>query len=1105
MTDPFNLDYSDNDKVTVADRLAAEIRDERAKLDVATGFLTPSVWGILGGPLTELGSFRLLLGKDFELAQQGREREEEDIRALVREALIDDTQPPRLPLEEDAANIHGLLELLRRDTSDVRVWTEGFLHAKAYLLERSVGVGSANFTAGGLQLNRELVAWRRDYGVVRQVQEWFDRLWDAPESAPYKDDLIAILERTRFGSHPWTPYDVLIRTLAERYGIERPASLSQATFQLRWFQEDAVYRLIRLLNGPARGALLADAVGLGKTYMALGVIHHYLYQAAEERKGTGRPVLLIVPASLQGMWERELEEKNLSWACHIVTVQSLREGVDLTKYVGADLVVIDEAHRLRSGAVWFQQAMRLLTEGAADKRVLLLTATPVHTSLRDLTNLLRVMTKNRRAVWAPAIADFERYLKRVEKQEADPFPLLDRAVVRRSRSDLIRAYEEQTKAGMSVDRPSLPRRKLSHVTYSYVADGDLDLFEKFVHTVRDLHLAPYDLERFRKGALEDRSPPPPSSLVGLYVAGLLKRWESSLRAVRVSLLRLETLLRRFLETLSESPPRVLDLSHNPEIRKLIEQEAGEDEDRDDGAGVDDRWAELIAGLPALSDPESYDLDQVKDATAADLKAVASLLGALPPEDSDGKVAALLELLTGALRKGPSLKGKRALIFTQYADTAKYLADRLSTALEADLELAAVHGDVPSADRARLTAWFDPDRASHVVELMEGAAEPTVLISTDVLAEGHNLQLASAVVNFELHWNPQVVVQRSGRIDRLNSPHREVQLISFMPDEGIDAHLDLVRTLNERFGLIHFMGLGDEPVTPLPSDMQTVTFEQLRKLYADEESVLDEVERRFAIGSTDFMRAPLEQFLIDAGEERLREIPVGVQSVRHEPKGWRWGPGVFMAFKFEEETIWRFYQQSSTGWGSPVTDELALFQAIACARGEPRVELGGQPEGPGGVIDWDLLRKAAREVADEITRHRATADIARGASERSRKLRQDLRQLASAADYESGAFDQVLERLEQVRVEDFDVQPGWRAFEDGLRAARRETSLAALSADLDDLALRGLEILGPPEDENASSVIEVDPASIELVSWEWLIPAADVRAPSPTQEALHGVS
>lgn len=253
MTDPFGLSYSDNDTVNVADRLAAEIRDNASKLDIATGFLTPSVWGVIGGPLLELEAFRLLLGKDFELAQQGRAQEEADIRYLVREAIRDDTQPPALPAEDDAANIEGLVRFLRQDCTDVRVWTEGFLHAKAYILAKSVGVGSANFTSGGLRLNRELVAWRQDVGVVKEVQGWFDKLWSAPESSSYKDELIEILERSRFGSYPWTPYDLLIRTLAERYGIERPASLAQAAFSLRWFQEEAVYRLIRLLNGPARG------------------------------------------------------------------------------------------------------------------------------------------------------------------------------------------------------------------------------------------------------------------------------------------------------------------------------------------------------------------------------------------------------------------------------------------------------------------------------------------------------------------------------------------------------------------------------------------------------------------------------------------------------------------------------------------------------------------------------------------------------------------------------------------------------------------------------------------------------------------------------------
>lgn len=1050
--------------------------------------MTPSVWGILSGPLSTLGSFRLLLGKDYRLAPQGRPEEEMDIRILVRQAIQDDTQPPRLPAERDAADIQGLIDFLRRESCDVRVWTDGFLHAKAYLLVKSVGVGSANFTAGGLQLNRELVAWRQDISVVKQFQEWFDRLWASDAAESYKDELIEILERTRFGTYPWVPYELLIRTLAERYGVERPASLQQASFQLRWFQEEAVYRLIKLLNGPARGALLADAVGLGKTFMALGAIHHYLYQSGEERRGTGRPVLLIIPASLRDMWQRELERNNLDWACHILTVQSLREGVDVTKYVGSDLVVIDEAHRLRSGRRWFQETMRVLTEGAANKRVLLLTATPVHTSLKDLTNLLRVMTKNQRGVWAPAIADFERYLKRVEKREADPFPLLDRAVVRRSRSDLIRAYEEQRAAGFHVEKPSLPRRKLSHVRYSYTTQADDDLFTRFVHVIQDLHLAPYDLERFRKTAQTPDAIPAPSSLVGLYVAGLLKRFESSLRAVRISLNRLEAILRRFREAIDGSPPRLFDFSGGI-IRELIEQEAEADED--DLEDLNRAWADALAALEALPDSDAYDLDLIRELTLKDLDAITDLIDALPAETSDGKIAALVELLTGA-----PLADKKVLVFSQFADTAIYVADRLKGIEGLGKTVELVYGDTRAETRREVAAWFDPDRADRAVQLLEGAIEPRVLVSTDVLAEGHNLQLAEAAVNFDLHWNPQVAVQRAGRIDRLNSPHREVKLISFLPEEGLEAHLNLVRTLDARFGLVHFLGLGDEPVTPLAGDFQTVTFEQLRKLYTDDENVLDEVERLFTIGSTDYMRAPLEQFLLQAGREELQKIPVGVQSVRYAPASWRHGPGVFVAFKFEEQSVWRFYPRKTEGWGEPVVDEMVLFQAIACPKAEPRVALPHPPQGPGGVIDWDLLRQAAAAVAEELTTYRATADIARGASERSRKLRQDLRQLATRAELESDELSLLLDRLDQVRVEDYDARPGFGAFDERVRAARRESDTETLGQLLRDVVTRGLELFGDPEEERPTT-IEVTPENLALVSWEWLL---ERRSSEPAQPA-----
>ncbi len=192
----------------------------------------------------------------------------------------------------------------------------------------------------------------------------------------------------------------------------------------------------------------------------------------------------------------------------------------------------------------------------------------------------------------------------------------------------------------------------------------------------------------------------------------------------------------------------------------------------------------------------------------------------------------------------------------------------------------------------------------------------MLVATEVLAEGHNLQLAQAVVNFDLHWNPQVAVQRAGRIDRLNSPHATVSLLSFLPDEGLDAHLGLLHVLDERFNLIHHLGLGDEPVTPLPGDRQSVTFDYLRRLYADEVSVLDEIERSFTLGSTDYMRAPLEAFILNAGLDRLNQIPVGVQSVKALPAGWQHGPGAFVALQSGEESIWRFYPRLPDGsWGA----------------------------------------------------------------------------------------------------------------------------------------------------------------------------------------------
>lgn len=1110
MTDPaFTRSYADNAAITMAARLRAEIMVRGAtRLDVATGYLATSAWSVVGDALARLERFRLLLGKDYELVRT-RSDEEADVAALVSQALRADSAGLELPTRADAAEVEAFLAFLSRPSVQARAWRgHGFLHAKAYILDASAGVGSANFTAGGLVHNKELVSWRQDDTAVAELRGWFNAYWDDPACVDYKADLIATLQATRFGGKAYSPYELLIRTLAERYGLDRPPSLEGASFHLKWFQADAVFRLIKLLNAPAGGALLADAVGLGKTFMALGVIHHVLHSKRTSVKG--RPVTLIVPASVAGMWEAELRRYSLDWAVEIVRIQGLRAGADLARYASCELVVIDEAHRLRGGGVWFQSVLDLLVRADASTKVLLLTATPVNTSMQDLTTLLRVITRNRRNVWAPEIPDFESYLKRVEKGNLDPFPVLDRCVVRRSRSDLLAAQAERIAAGQATEELKLPTRRLAHEDYRYAAAGADEVFDTFAAEIPALRLAPYDLERFRRpgppaGVGPDdvgfRQPAPVSSLAGLVLSGLLKRFESSLRAIRISLARLDRVLERFSQALALDPPRVLALEAHPELRRLIQAEA--EIDPDDTEDSERRWQEAFDGLPFLDEADSYDLVAVSDAVASDRDAVAHLLAVLPPEADDGKIAALIDLITRPMAGARiGLGGRRLLVFTQYRDTATYIGERLSAAKVPGVEV--IHGGLSPNARAHITASFDP---GEVPTLGESVAR--VLVSTDVLAEGHNLQRAEAVVNFDLHWNPQVAVQRSGRVDRMNSPHNVIYLVSFLPEEGLERHLGLVHRLNQRFGLYKLLGLADEAVTKLAAEGAVgVSFEQLRRLYHDEASVLDDIERAFTLGSTDYMRQPLEVFLAANAEEAIRAIPVGVQSVKMAPRDWTHGPGAFIALSYGEgdakETFWRFYPWTEAGWGPAMIDEVEVFRGIVCSSGERRavLETRDTPSGPGGIIDWDLLYRAADEVAQVLTQRRATATIIRGASERSARLRTDL--LALAGDDDVGPLNDLLDRLEQIRVEDYDARPAYRAFRDRLAEARRSEDAVQRHKLVVDVVKRGIDLFGPPAEDAEPDLSEIRPHQLSLVAWEMLVgspPRPPLDQPAPTLPGL----
>ena len=201
-----------------------------------------------------------------------------------------------------------------------------------------------------------------------------------------------------------------------------------------------------------------------------------------------------------------------------------------------------------------------------------------------------------------------------------------------------------------------------------------------------------------------------------------------------------------------------------------------------------------------------------------------------------------------------------------------------------------------------------------------------------------------------------------------------------------------------------------------------------------------------------------------------------------------GPGVFIAFALgtgdERETYWRFYPRTASGWGPAFRDDVDLFRLIHCQPTEPRAL---QPaaltfDGPGGIIDWQLLHHAGRDLADEITAARNTASLTRGASERSANLR--IRIIDALGNHEVQPIEQLLDRLEQVRVEDYDSAIGYESFMERLRHAERSETAGERQHSLEALAVAGLELFGEPiESEHETAPVEVAAEDLQLTAWQ----------------------
>ncbi len=861
---------------------------------VVTAYFNLSALEKLKDILNRITQMRLLLGSEQEQSFLLDER----LRNELERSL---TQAER-----------GIPEALKRwthflaqDTVQVRRYTKGFLHGKAYLLTgvpvlgQAGIVGSSNFTGAGLESNLELNAVLKQQSATDELQRWFESLWE--ESEDYKAELLALLSAF---TTAYSPYELYIKTLYESFRDRLQTDLKEKDDQpspiaLADFQRDGFLSAREILETYG-GVLIADSVGLGKTFLALRLLDDYAYRSRET-------ALVICPASIRDtVWRPLLEAHAIP--NRIESMERISQSdAPIDELARYKVVVIDESHNFRNpNSNRWNNLFQIVSRGDPEKRVILMTATPVNNSVYDLYHQIRLLTRDQRDYFAVAgIPNLESYFRNADKNRDTLYELLEVVSVRRSRTFIRKNYPH---AQIQGQRIQIPERVIHTVHYELEKSYGSDLYKRIANAIESLHLAPYQIDTYRKevqrpqmslfeeleGQLKDllrkvgwtdqriqellMEIGRQSALANIMRVLYLKRLESSVEALRISLQRQHDFQTKFLQALKQG--RLLT---SKQYHRWLLQETSDDLDEP----ITD-FEQYLETLPEV-DLALYDGEAIQRAVEHDLNTLRGLLRELETlrPEHDQKLQRLKTLLT------TELKDKKVLVFSYYKDTLRYLYKQLTSdtafvAQRGGIErIALTDSQVKPEERRKIVARFSPrsncpyrsenHHNPHTCSQCQPNDEIDLLFSTDVLSEGQNLQDAGVLINYDLPWNPVRMVQRIGRLDRIGSPHQQISVYNFIPEDALESLLRLMERLYQKLDSINrTVGLDASVLGEAPTPMD---FNTLRRISEEDTSVLDELEAESELTIGEFLQEDLMAFLKQAGEERLERIPLGVGTAK----------------------------------------------------------------------------------------------------------------------------------------------------------------------------------------------------------------------------------
>lgn len=780
--------FTNTDNNSLLQRFQATLKSARY-FDVLVGYFRASGFSALVDSLGDVEKIRILVGLnvDTTIVQAAQQAHgslplhpvtHEELNKNYSQAVQQEMEnAPEEQQTEDSVAM--FIRYIREGKIEIKGHPSRDIHAKVYitrykedsLLYGSVVTGSSNFSISGLTAQREFNVELKDPFDVEFALGRFEALWR--EGVTLTDIFIATATKKTWLNDTITPYELYLKFLYEYFkediNIDDVYSpiLPEGFIDLE-YQKQAVTAAGKILNAHG-GIFLADVVGLGKTFISA-----MLLQQLPGHK------LIICPPVLKEYWDESLRQFYV--AQYKVCSAGKLEELTTSAYSKYKCVLIDESHRFRNENTQSYEQLKKICLG---KKVILVSATPLNNRLGDILAQIKLFQSGRKST-IPGVPDLEAFFRQREKELREIAPgtpeykeaseraaalvrdkVLKHIMIRRTRSEVTRYFSTDiTKQGLSFPTLEPP------VTLTYQFDSAIeDAFQSTISLLKSVTYARYTPLLYLKRGATEQEKVSQGNARGFIKSILVKRLESSFYAFGRTIERFIASYEAFLRAYNQG---AVFIGKSVDVSELLD--------------IDD--AETLDEILSRRGVEQYCSDDFIKRLHDDLIHDRDILRRISiiwkDITDDPKYNAFFDHITSDQR----LAGERLIVFTESQETAQYLHSRL----EAELPGASMRfssrgglygkqGIAVREARRKIQANFDPSYF---------APENTfsILITTDVLAEGMNLHRAGRIMNYDLPWNPTRVMQRVGRINRVGTEHQHIYLFNFFPTAQADAHLGL---------------------------------------------------------------------------------------------------------------------------------------------------------------------------------------------------------------------------------------------------------------------------------------------------------------------------